>query len=413
MKRSVLLLMILLVMLAIFAGCAEENPKREQMAGPGKETSAAKPDTPTDESTIPTVEAPADNTVPAEPEAPKLNGDVIASSIISEGYAVVCCDKESGVYYGIDLEGRVKFELNLSSDYNIRDLPRCEFVNGLMKIDGGLCDVDGNLTYPDMVGATNFYIQDLEDGYIFADVITSDFEGTKSEMGIMDTSLNWVVEPSEELYHALEYQNQTVFAFSTGRHDGFYCQDGYLYVEKLELFVELKSGQILGKGDGPAEQPSYSWGRNMNKGYLDRNGAVMVDLSQYENVHYVGNFVNGIATVVFYNREAKQHFVTAINENGAFLFDPVAFSEQGKGYGNVWSATDGQHIIAYEAYNGCDGIVRVYDLEGNLCGEMDAESLSDNNLNVSIEEGVVVFRMHTAYGQMDVWMFTPEFEELY
>lgn len=402
------------MLLALLAGCDNGAPEQKETEKPDKATSSNEEPSEITDSTIPE-ESKADETettLSTEPPESdnKLDKDIVASSLISEGIAVVSCDKNSSVCYGITLDGTVKFELELSSDFYVSRLRSCEFVNGLMMIDGGFCDLNGKMIYPDAVGVSHFYNQALEEGYIFADVITSGFDGTKSEMGIMNTSFQWVVNPSEELYQALKFQRGTAFDYSTERHDGFYCYDGFLYVDDVDKFVELETGNVLSSQDGPKAQPAYSW-RRTKKGYLDRNDQVVLDLSEYENIQNVGKFTNNIGTVIFYNQEAKQHFVTAIDEKGGFLFNPVPVNEQGEGYGMVFSALNGKTIITYDYDHNYP--VRTFDLEGNLMGEFDASELADNGVSVSIEDSVVVFRMDTIYGQMDTWMFTPEFEPLF
>lgn len=400
MKKVLSIILIISMLLCIFAGCGGDgktsvgqNPTQGEQKGT--------------ENLKPTGDAgDHDETTSPAPQLEKLKEDVIATSVISEGIAVVSCDKNSTTCYGIGLDGTIKFELDLSSDFNLRNLSDCAFVNGLMLIDGGFCDMKGNMTYPKDVGVSNFYAVALEEGYIFADVITASYDGTKTKMGIMDTSFQWLVEPNEEIYQEL--------GTSLGMHipnDGCYCIDGYVYISRIKKFVKLDTGIVLNDAEGPQRQPSHSWSRS-RVAYSDRNGNVVLDLTGHKNLQSNGKFVNGVGTLVFYNEQAKQHFITAIDENGEFLFAPVQFDEQGKGTGKVSIATDGTIIIAYEDYYGA-GVVRSYDMMGNLLGEIDAETLDDNSISVSIEDGVIVFRLDTLYGEKDTWLFNEKMEPLF
>lgn len=383
MKRVLSLLLVTCLLLGLFAGCTDE-------------TSGFKDEIPGS----------------TELKTPRLEQDIAASSIVSEGIAVVCCDPDSGVYYGINLNGEILFELEgLSTDFSAYYLDGCKYTNGIMEIDGGICDMRGNMTYPDEVGATHFYCQALEEGYILADVITADYQGTKSEMGILNTELEWVVKPNETLYQELMVSNTLVFDFISGhRHDGYYCYDGYLYMERLNAFLDLQSGEVVNSSEGPADQPDYSWILAAKGRFEDRNGTVMVDISEHTNLYYTEPFINGIAPVIFCNKDVNQYYLTAVDRNGEFLFDPVVLSINMQGFS---VDTDGTVILVCEKGTWSEvGRVQTFDLQGNLLGEIDAEALSNGEcIHASVEEGVV--RLDSGIDDWLVWLFTPEFDPLF
>lgn len=133
--------------------------------------------------------------------------DIVFSSVFAHGVAIVNLRDDANKAYVINKAGKKIFDLDITESQasSIRYL---EFENGLLVYGGKCYDADGTVTLPESVGATSFVA--LEEGkYIIAEKITSSYDTSKKELGVLNTDFEWIV-PLKEGYYELYHSNSTM-----------------------------------------------------------------------------------------------------------------------------------------------------------------------------------------------------------
>ena len=305
----------------------------------------------------------------------KINGEITGASNFSEGLAFVCVNGNKEKTYCINTEGYVVFELDFRA-VNAMGKIESRFVNGLAKVGEGLCDTKGRITMPADVGATAFCDIALDGGYIIAERVTSDFESSKKELGVLNTSFEWVINPSEEIYNATG--GISMIPNST---QCFYYDD-YFYFEDTNKYLNLKTGEIENKID---VFPSERW-VNSDKNFYDYYNTEMLSLESNKTINMPSgsDFKNGKAPVRFINQETNKYYFTVINEKGEFLFEPIetiAFQN---------FVFDGENILALDQSINPKKIVS-YNINGQLLGQIETETIAKNNsFSCYVNDGVVL-----------------------
>ncbi len=327
----------------------------------------------------------------------KLEGTIAAASVFSEGLAFVKITGNKDTTYCITKEGYIVFVLD--SSYNISNVElyfaNLKFVNGLAPINNGLCDTTGKVTYPEDVGATRFYDIALEGKYILAEKITSTYNSAKKEFGIMDLSFNWVVEPTEALYNAFSFSEST-----------YYHKD-YLFCGDNKCYLNLKTGEIV--YEPPFSTPSSEWSIYTDHTYRDENKNIVLDLSQHETIYKLGEFKNGKAGILFYNKESRTYYFTLIDEKGKFAFEPVSF-EAATGLREI--CYDGKDTIFITTGSLGGDAAMCYNTNGELIGSMSTDTLKSMSYRFMFSDGVV--RLIGGYNfSYETYYYNPDFTPLF
>lgn len=324
----------------------------------------------------------------------KIDGEIMAASVYSEGLAFVELSNEKGKTYCIDKNGNIVFELDI--DLSINGSIDAIFTNGLAFVNEGFCDTNGKVTKPEDIGATSFnYVSTLKAGYILAEVITSDYSNTNKKLGVLNTKFEWTVEPSENLYNefADEYGNSQI---STALNTSDYTVGDLYYNTALEKALDLKTGEVITEKQGIGTPNSSVWVSGSNgiqytgyyipgkSSYLSEECQVL-DLTKKGVVCSASSFVNGKAAIVYRNANANKYYVTMIDEEGKHLFEPVETK-----YSFV--ETDGEHILVSDTKVGSADFAEVFDAKGEKMGEKDVSTDTSMSYHFYIGDGVILVR---------------------
>lgn len=243
-----------------------------------------------------------------------------------------------------------------------------------------LCDKEGKLIYPSDVGATEFYGPDeiLKSGYVLATKIDADYSGTKSQLGVLDSSFEWVVPLSEPLYE--EFADSLRDSYN----ENFIIDDSF-YSVKLAKSLNLKTGEVKSVNLKDVT-PSSGWGvPGSREGYyrVESNMIVFED-GMYinmvdKNVAAASDFTNGTAGIVYHNEEAGKYFITMIDENGSHFYEPIEIQLSSMTFQFV---TDGENLVSLEK-----GIIVCRNNKGEKLGEFDTQSFDCEK--ITINSGVI------------------------
>lgn len=386
MKRFLCLILALSIVLSLFFGCSNA-------------------DSDNDENNI------MNSNITQEKKPPYSNGSVydklnnssiVFASGFNEGVCLINFENEKDILYCIDKKGNIGFRLE-TIDVALDK----KFINGLAYLinEKGFVDIYGNLTRPEDVGVSNFYSGALYEGYIIADVITADFSSTKIEVGIMNIDFEWVVEPSVELYKELcDGNNFVMDSFNNYRT----AYNGYYYISGIKSFLDLKSGEVYKyedfTGDFPIECISEFNGHYM----ITPNQSTLFDFDEYygKSTMSMGKYINGYAPLSFYNAEVGKSYLTFVDKNGNFKFDPIEVWDN-----KVYAATldyDGNYILVKSA-NSVKNI-KCFDINGDLIGSIQFEG---TNNHVNLSDGVIA--QYNSSGALDYeyTFYNPDFTPLF
>lgn len=376
MKRILALLLALFLLLS-FSACESDNSSDTT-----KKPASGSPTLPSDPTSGTDSVSPPESSMTGHTGV-KISGTITGASVFSEGLAFVCLNGDKETTYCINKEGYIVFELNKKIVINGEIYAK--FINGYALLDGGLCDTSGSVTYPEDVGATTFYDIALEGGYILAEKVTADYSSTKKEFGVMNTNFEWVVQPSEVLYTAVEEDLRFITAMNK---DSYYHND-VVYLEKSKQYLDLKTGNV--SRTPSINIPSEKWKKYGNNTYRDFDNNIMLDLREYTNLvlSCIGsNFVNGIAPIKFFNESANIYYFTFVDEDGEFLFEPISPVNKLRIERFYF---DGENlIITNNYYGGSEVTIQCYDTNGNLLGQMNTKDIDDLNYSMEINDGVIV-----------------------
>ena len=391
MQRYLALLLIAILLLSL-AGCSAKTPINEsetqEATSNTNSAETLKENTPSISSSpsTPSNEEPT----PSEPVETKLDMSRISSAYrYSNGYTFVKLDDSYASTYCIDKSGNIIFTLprNYSLSYG--------FHNGIAILDDGIdnyiCDTEGNLTSAIDLGVTkirdDFEVEQImfEAGYILVEVVESDFTGSKTKLGVLNSSLEYIVEPSAELYE--KYTNEYQYRF-------FEFYDGYLFTFDEDYQTDKYLDFHTGKEESGLKELMQNLVINYESDFWEKNGCryydkrygkdyITIDLSENEDTLWKNSlFSEGTAYLEFRvgSGSNEEAFFTIIRENGQFNFEPIKLKSTN------YSITQdkGVYMIRTDTKNGPGSIrtIEIFDTSGKL-GEMEISSsetaiLSDN-----------------------------------
>lgn len=343
--------------------------------------------------------------------AKKIDGEIYAASIFSEGLAFVELAKDRDKTYCIDKNGNIVFELNI--DLSVNGDISSSFINGLAYVNEGLCDTSGKVTKPEDVGATSFiYIPTLKAGYILAEVIKADHSTASMKLGVLNTKFEWTVEPSEDLYK--EFTNEYGwFCISSALYTSDYTVGDIYYNTDLNKRLNLKTGEVTNDKLKTEKVDSSLWlrkygydhytGYSLPEGCSDSSqDELIIDLTEKGFVYNATSFVNGRAAVMYYNASVKKYYVTMIDENGEHLFEPVETACNSV-------ETDGEYVLVSDAKLGNADHAQIYNYQGEKMCELDFSKDSGKAHILQISDGVVlvssgVISMMSGYSGKDYYL---------
>ncbi len=307
----------------------------------------------------------------------KIKGEVTAASVFSDGLAFVFLDGNKEKAYCIDKQSNIVFELDNKIQSAVGKI-YVKFESGYALVDGGICNTKGEITYPEDVGATEFFGVALKGGYILATRITADYSTSKQEMGVMNTNFEWVLEPSETMYNELSENLWTTTAMNS---KSFYA-DGMIYLDGCKKYLNVNTGEISDSSN--SRLPSNTWVYYTDNTFRNSNEEVMVDLSQLDNIESTGNnaYKNNKVPVVFYNQQVGKRFWALVDEKGGFVFNPVEmvnFTD----FMWSWIKFDGEYTVFYDS---SAKKLSSFNSKGELLGELSVDDLSTGE----IEDGTIL-----------------------
>lgn len=336
----------------------------------------------------------------------KLDEQISSGTCFSEGFALV--KTKSDKIYCIDEKGEIVFEADstlLPTSFGYRNE---YFINGLICFPSAIYDTKGNLTIPEDLGVDVFHSAPMPAGYILAGKLTESYSSTKYEIGILDLDLKWVVKPTEDIFEDLEEPyDRMENNLSISTHNKYF--DHYLYFNSLEKIIDLKSGEVVDIEDFDKELPSAAWYYS-SSGF--RNPVTKdkeIDLSDYDNLSGVGNFVNGKAPITFYNYDTESAYFTFIDEKGKFLFEPIKFVGSDlriEAPASFFCKFDGDYLLIH-SYSGHNAWC--YDTSGNLKGSF----ACDTGGSFEICEGIIRVFYPSAYGNDETKYYSADFSPLF
>ena len=330
-------------------------------------------------------------------EKKKISGTIEVGTVFSDGLALVRLVGDENTTYCIDKEGYIVFEADIGSGSF-----GTGFRNGYAIISGKIYDRTGESTAPEDVGATEFYLTIAEHGYILATKITSDFTGTKKELGILNEDFNWIVSPSEELYQGLFTDHGSPYVSTYSNH--------YLYLPGSDSYLNILTGKI--SETEPEDFVSDPELRYIYGGtYRDEDANIVIDLREYDTIAFGGSFVDEKAVIVFKNQVSKydyKYYYTIIDKDGVFAFDPVEIDLI-----NVEAdmSFDGEYVVfesqTVTAHNTC------YYACYNSNGEFEGKAEISRRKSISLCEGIIKAYEKDLYGPDSTYYYNPDFTPLF
>ncbi len=405
MKKRILCALLALVMLMSFAACGEKESnddggkKSDSSTSSGSSSDGGNSNAPSKGESIPHT-------------GKRLDGEIDQGTAFHEGLAFVCINGDEDRTYCINTEGYIVFEAD-------EFFPYCssyKFVNGMALINGNIYDTAGKCTTPESVGATKFYNIAFEDGYILAEKVTADYSTTKKELGVMNKNFQWIVEPKETLYQAVESQLHAIIFPDVA--DSYYYQDYVCFqdgsyspsFDNVSLYLNLKTGELT--EEAPFETPAHGLFHH-SKGLCDYQGNIIIDLSKYENIHfpYGSEFVDGKRPVVFYNYEAEKCYFSFIDETGEFLFEPKEL-ENVATYSQPKFRFDGETLLIVDDFRS-PNIVQSYDIQGNMIAQLETKNLSYHFSDCEINDGIICVSDTAGIRRNGGYYYTTDFQPLF
>lgn len=328
-------------------------------------------------------------------EQQKISGKITASSKFSDGKAFVSINGDHSKTYCIDKTGTILFELDMADRIMIDQIYDV-FVNGYAFIGNGICDESGKVTLPEDVGATRFHDIALSGGYILAEKVSSSFNGSKKELGVMNTSFEWVVEPSEQLYEAVSDSLPHLY-----RSESSYYIDGFIYFDKNHCYMNVRTGEILKTAPTSILNEKLKFD---TIGYKNIYRDTIIDLSEYSTLTAGTKFENGKAVIRFHNSDVGKEYFTVIDKDGNFAFEPVEIKLDMIN----WVYVDDEYVLFKDQLFGSDVNLVCYNFKGEIVGEFNTLKFS----SVDINDGIIVFRSRNYYS-FETYYFNPDFSPLF
>lgn len=381
-KRTLSLLLSLVLLVGILCGCGgnpmsyddDDDDDRPSSSRPKKDPSD-ETDDPTDSNTPTNPSAPDDPTTPSDDPIQTVNkiemSRISGYDVYSEGLALVRLDGNRDTTYCINKQGEIIFTLD--------GFYSGTFLNGLAFVKNGygdilICDTTGNLTNCEDLGITSFVAYSSYYGYywfgdyIVVQISSSTYTGPIEKIGIMNSKLEYVVQPSESLYEVFQkyinsgfvYENYLIKASGTN-----WVNSSIL---DLSTGTEVQDVQtIINSISSPYESDFWDTARYDYKYIHIKTGETVLDLEEYDTISSIGDFQNGTAPIIFEatsNAGTKEYF-TLIKENGTFCFEPIELPST-----RYFVKTDGDKYLLYNKKNDWNMIettLVMFDQSGMIC----------------------------------------------
>ncbi len=356
MKKLISILLLICTLTICFVSCG--NNSNEQESGNGNSSNTTDTNSGNTNNGTNTNSGTEDNN---DTKYEKIDEMILVGSPFYEGLAFVQYVSYPDTTFCIDKSGNVIFRLN--DTFNPFSLEYAKFKNGLcLTPNNYICDSKGNVTRPEDVGVTNFYNVAFDGKYIIADVVVSTFESSSQKMGVMDSSFNWIVEPTEAIYDA--FYEETIDALNSS--DYYIYHNDYLY--HYDSALNLKTGEIINNATIPTTD-FISWEELSDK---------------YTTMANTSNIVNGKAAIFFYNEDTNKHYVSVIDKNGNLMYDP---SETG--IVPYYFQFDGENIVIADSNYGSKIKLESFNSEGVLTS-FNTNTLPYTSHSWKLQDGVIV-----------------------
>ena len=289
-----------------------------------------------------------------DPNRTKLKGVIKNATVFYYDRAAA---KVGDTWYCIDKNGGIIFQYPSEVTVVTR-----LFENGYSLVNEGYCDDTGRYTtFQDMgiadVDATTCRYQG---DYLIARVDESTYNSKVLKLGILNSDFEWQVEPSMELYEALERDYGTTYPLRTSQK--------YVYNEEKDHYVDLTTGKVL--KDLPEEDQYMIRTVEYGVAYDARGN----ELCTYPEGASVTPHTDGTALLVYYSGDKR--FFSIADKNGAMLFEPIeALNYPGSrsAVPNIAASLYDEYVVVSE-YDGAEA--KIYDFSGKLLATL------TNDINV-------------------------------
>ncbi len=310
----------------------------------------------------------------------KFEGEISSTTGFSDDVALVTEKDDPNTLYCINKNGYIIFKTEIDGNcYTALNFGK--FRDGITVTDHNtVITKKGDVITAEKLGCDVLYRSSLMYGCVLAEKTNAD--GIKL-LGVLDTSLKWIVEPS-----AMYYSEFTDYLPLFASTDSFYhgSKDGYVYIFETNCWFDIKNGTIV--TELPSESTSDLWQLNpANNVYYDRNGKISLRLGIYNEIIQTYNFNNGICVLRFKDKDGTEKMV-AINEKGDEFFEPVAFDSSTADYWNCYF--DAENIVFISK-----NMITVYDYSGNITSTMDVSAT--NTAEIYYTNGIITMQ-YTADG---------------
>lgn len=320
-----------------------------------------------------------------------VSSKITDATLFSEDCALVIYEDEKDTVICIDKKGTEQFRFNkpeylISSYGSIEDI-KC--INGLFVLNDSIYDKKGTVTSAQSLGITTFYSQALESGYILASVINND----DRKLGILNSKLEWVVEPNSELYWRLADHNGDL-AFSSAIDLTDYTYQNYLYFYDLKLYLNLTNGEIT--SEAPFSMPSFAWVLFVDCGvikYQDNSGNTLLQMenNNYDESDILTGFDNGKSLISM--RKGDKWYFTLIDESGKQQFSPVEMEKFEPSFEEIngityssdceYEYTNGTILLKYD-YGSKGSKYITYNENGEKLGTFETDKTCSAKMNDGI-----------------------------
>lgn len=252
-----------------------------------------------------------------------------------------------------------------------------------------------------------------------ADIITSNFDSTQKEFGIMNTDFEWVVEPSSELYVELCGDDSELNIFH-GEDDKF-AYNGYYYLQSMSAFLELSTGEVYYYPDIPFEFPVEQSFFNSYYKFVAPDEKVLVDFSKYYDAQnmklFSGQFNDGYAPILFYNQESNTCFITLIDQKGEMLFEPAevwVFDRSNAWISGFEVTFDGENILVKHGQFSMKK-AKCFNTKGELLGEFEPDTSNrSSSFYIKINDGIIIYYRSLDMNEYEIInYYKPDFTPLF
>jgi len=322
---------------------------------------------------------------------PYSDGVMFAKVTIAEEENVIAC---------IDKSGQIVFTLDDS--YTVR----CSFHNGLAVLSTTtqyvLCDKTGKIITPEEIGATSFAFGDEHsgeqeaflDGYVLALRTKTSFEGSVTELAVLNSKLEKIVDYSKDLYK-FYYDTLASYGKISTYYSGYLFNNNQASMRQSQGYINLNTGEYSENISELFSKISLNnksdlwiadtgWGQLRFYNVLEDHDKTILDLTEYTGVdgrqisiislNKVGGYdsttstsfgyVDGAVGLIFEVDDVevvKRNYFTMLDENGEFYFAPVEVS--------YWAKTpkyDGGTYLFCTFVDDSTIFVQVFDKTGEI-----------------------------------------------